>query len=90
MFDPEGRRYIMKPEAWNLLINFQGQSVGIYIMLLNNSLDHGMVIIGAALTIGCFLGLIDATYDLSTVSEFRSTLLTFLFGVISYILFLNI
>jgi hypothetical protein len=64
MFDPEGRQHLMKPAAWNLLINFQGQSVGIYIMLINNSLDHGMLIIGAALTVGSFLGILDATYDL--------------------------
>ena len=65
MFDPEGRRYLMKPEAWYLLILFQGQAVGIYIMLLNNTLDRGMFVLGAALTITVFLGMLDSTYTLS-------------------------
>jgi hypothetical protein len=80
----------MKPAAWNLLINFQGQSVGIYIMLINNSLDHGMLIIGAALVVGSFLGILDATYDLEDKSNFGSYTITFLFGVIIFILFLSI
>ena len=66
MFDPEGRRYLIKPEAWGLINLFQAQAVGVYIMLLNNSLDYGMFFLGAVLTISLFLGMIDSTYDLSS------------------------
>lgn len=68
VFDPEGRRYVMKPEAWTLLVNFQIQAVGIYIMLINNSLDQGMFIVGALLTIAIFLGMLSASYGLSDTS----------------------
>ena len=90
MFDPEGRRYKMTPDQWAILVTFQTQGVGIYIMLINNSLDRGMFALGAILCILLFLGMVDSTYGLEDQSIWGAWLGTFVFGVISFILFLSI